>query len=47
LDDIIEKSVREAGDIVTNASYALAWLSTVAEKLLSPKKHPKPRYPDT
>ena len=41
LDDIIGKSVREAGDIVTNASLALAWLSTVAEKIIVAEKTPE------
>ncbi|MDP2989243.1 MAG: hypothetical protein Q8O57_01590, partial [Kiritimatiellota bacterium] len=41
LDDIIRKLVREAGVIVMNASCALAWLSTAAEKIIVAEKTPE------
>jgi len=41
LDDIIRKLVREAGVIVMNASSALAWLSTAAEKIIIAEKTPE------
>ncbi|MCG2658682.1 MAG: PD-(D/E)XK nuclease family protein, partial [Kiritimatiellae bacterium] len=41
LDDIIRKLVREAGAIVMNASSALAWLSTAAEKIIVAEKTPE------
>ena len=41
LDDIIRKLVQAAGAIVMNASSALAWLSTAAEKIVVAEKTPE------